>query len=69
LTPVAVAALIALIVLLAWLVARFEVYCLNDLASAEDAELRYLTRQGWSVLILLWIPFGGLLYLRRGRIR
>lgn len=65
----AVAALIALAVLAAWLLARFEVYCLADLAQAEDWELRYFTRQAWTFFILLCIPFGGLTYLRAGKIR
>jgi hypothetical protein len=48
-------------------VVRFEMFCLRDIADAD--EVRYLTKQGWIVLCLLWIPFGGILYLYYGRTR
>jgi hypothetical protein len=51
------------------LVVRFEYICLSDLASADDSELRYLTRRGWLLLCLIAIPIGGLLYWRFGRDR
>lgn len=62
------AALIAfLAVVVIVVVVRFEVFCLNELASAEDNELVYLTRRGWTVAILFSIPFGGMAYLLFGR--
>jgi hypothetical protein len=48
-------------------VVRFEMFCLNELASAEDDELRYLTRRAWAVAIVISIPFGGVAYLLLGR--
>lgn len=53
----------------AWLIARFEMYCLADLARAGDWELQYLTRPAWAAVILLMIPVGGILYLLYGRPR
>ncbi len=50
-------------------IARFEQFCLRDLAQTPDPELRLFTRQGWTVLIVLWIPFGGLAYLSFGKWR
>ncbi len=49
------------------LVVRFEVFCLRDLARRSDRELRYLTRTGWLVVIVLVIPLGGIGYLCYGR--
>lgn len=46
---------------------RFLAFCLADLDRAQV--VRYLPRQTWRVLIMFWIPFGGLLYLRYGRFR
>lgn len=62
LVALVVAAAVAAIVA----VARFEQFCLNDLAQTPDYELRLFTRQAWTVLIILWIPFGGLAYLSVG---
>jgi hypothetical protein len=56
-------------ILVVALVVRFEYICLNDLASADDSELRYLTRRGWLLLCLIAIPIGGFLYWRFGRDR
>lgn len=50
-------------------VVRFERFCLQDLARTPDTELRVLTRQGWTLLIILWIPFGALAYLSFGKWR
>ncbi len=67
--PVA-AALIALVIAVAVVaVIRFEVFCLTDLARAEDCELRYLSRWAWAAVCLLSIPIGGILYLYYGRTR
>lgn len=66
-SPAVLAALAALGAAIAWVVVRFELFCLADLARAEDGELRVLSRQAWQLLIMLWIPFGGLFYLRFGR--
>ncbi|GIH14754.1 hypothetical protein [Rugosimonospora africana] len=46
---------------------RFLAFCLADLDRARV--VRYLPRQTWRLLIVFWIPFGGLLYLRYGRFR
>lgn len=61
---VAAVALVAVVVVAAL---RFEVFCLDDLAGTPDVRLRYLTRAGWLVLIVLCIPLGGVLYLYRGK--
>jgi hypothetical protein len=48
----------------------FEVYCLVDLARAE--EVRHLPKWAWAILCLgvgLTIPFGGIAYLVFGRVR
>jgi hypothetical protein len=50
-------------------VARFEWFCLKDLAQTSDEELRYLSRTGWIVVIAFSIPIGGILYLYYGRPR
>lgn len=65
LVALVVAAAVAAIVA----VVRFEQSCLQDLAQTRDSELRVLTRHGWTVLIILWIPFGGLAYLSFGKWR
>jgi hypothetical protein len=50
-------------------VVRFEAFCLNDLANAEDYELQYFSRRAWMFLCLFVVPFGGILYLLRGKAR
>jgi hypothetical protein len=50
-------------------IVRFEQFCLGDLAETPDYRLCCLNRQGWVVLILLFIPLGGVLYLLYGRPR
>jgi hypothetical protein len=50
-------------------IARFEMLCINDLSRRSDPELRYLSRQGWMVLIALAIPVGEILHLYYGRPR
>lgn len=50
-------------------VARFEFFCLDDLAKTSDYELRYLPRPGWIAVIVLSIPLGGILYLYYGKVR
>jgi len=55
---------LALLVPFAVWVARFEAFCLTDLAKTSDDELLYFPRQAWLLIILLLIPYGGLLYLR-----
>ena len=65
-TVQAVAA-VALVVLIVVAVVRFEVFCLDDLAETPDVRLQYLSRAGWLALILLCVPFGGILYLYRGK--
>ena len=58
-------ALIAIAVSLAAVV--FEGYCLVDLAHARA--VRLLPREAWALLMLITIPFGGMLYLAYGRVR
>ena len=58
-------ALALLVVLAVLVIVRFELFCLAELA--RTSEVRYLTRQAWTVVILFAIPIGGLLYLYRGR--
>jgi predicted tellurium resistance membrane protein TerC len=58
---------VALAVALAVVLARFVAFCLADLAQAR--EVQYLPRETWRRIILIWIPFGGLLYLRYGKVR
>lgn len=50
-------------------IARFEVFCIRDLLSADESELQLLPRSGWLVVIVLAIPLGGLAYLFYGRTR
>ncbi len=57
------AALVPLLVL----ATGFEVFCLVDLARAE--EVRHLPRWAWAIICLLSIPLGGILYLVFGRVR
>jgi hypothetical protein len=64
------AALIAFLAVVAIVVVvRFEVFCLRELARADDYQLLHLTRRGWTVAILFSIPFGGMAYLLFGRAR
>lgn len=65
-TPEA-ALLVLLVAVAAVAVFRFERTCLSDLARTPDERLRHFTRQGWIALIILGIPFGGILYLRAGK--
>jgi hypothetical protein len=46
---------------------RFIAFCLADLDQA--AAVQGLPRETWRLLIVILIPFGGLLYLRYGRVR
>jgi hypothetical protein len=63
-------AVIAVIVIAAVVVlARFEVFCLRELARAGDAGLLYLTRRAWAAAIILMIPLGGIAFLYYGRRR
>jgi Phospholipase_D-nuclease N-terminal len=45
----------------------FEVFCLVDVARAE--EVRYLPKWAWAVICVVSIPFGGAAYLILGRAR
>ncbi len=49
------------------LVLRFEQLCLRQLAQTPDDQLRLFTRPGWTVLIVFFIPIGGMLYLTASR--
>jgi Phospholipase_D-nuclease N-terminal len=59
------AALAPILVLL--VAVGFEVFCLVDLARAE--EVRYLPKWGWAIVSLISIPLGGIIYLAVGRVR
>lgn len=61
----AVVALLVVVVVV--VVVRFERLCLQQLADTPDDELTYFSRQGWLMLIVFVIPFGGMLFLLRGR--
>jgi hypothetical protein len=50
-------------------VARVETLCLKGLASHGDQELKYLSRTGWTIVIVLVIPVGGIFYLYFSRPR
>lgn len=43
----------------------FVVYCLVDLTRSKH--VRGLPRWAWAVVIVLFVPFGGLVYLLAGR--
>lgn len=45
----------------------FEVFCLVDLARAE--EVRYLPKWGCLIVSLVSIPLGGIIYLSMGKVR
>lgn len=57
------AALVTLLVV----VLGFTVYCVVDLARAE--EFRYLDRETWALICLVSLPLGGIIYLAVGRKR
>jgi hypothetical protein len=48
-------------------IGRFLVFCLSDLAATSDFELRHLTRAGWTAVIALVVPIGGIVYLYWGK--
>lgn len=56
-----------LVVVGAAVVVRFEQSCLRELAQTPEYQLRLFTRTGWITLIVLCIPFGGLLFMSAGR--
>jgi heme/copper-type cytochrome/quinol oxidase subunit 4 len=61
-------AAVALVVAVAVVaIVRFELLCFQDLSRRRDAELNYLSRAGWAVMIAVVIPIGGLVYLVCGR--
>jgi hypothetical protein len=51
------------------LVVRYERLCLQELAATPDNHLLHLSRQGWLVAIVFFIPLGGMAFLCVGRIR
>lgn len=62
-------ALIAVLVAVGVVVAvRFELFCLRDLAETPDQQLRYFTRQGWTAVIIVSIPLGGIFYFYAGKV-
>jgi hypothetical protein len=58
---------LAVVAALATYLYRFISFCLADLAQAPAVQ--YLPRQTWRLLILIWIPVGGILYLLYGKVR
>ncbi len=64
-TPmVALVTAAALLSVVVW----FDARCLADLARTRDDQLRYLTRTGWALLIVVTFPLGPVLYLRYGKV-
>ena len=61
------ALVLVLVVAGLFVIIRFEMFVLAALAHRPDDELRFLPRAGWLAVCLLTIPFGGVLYLTRGR--
>ena len=51
------------------LIVRFEMFCLHDLAGTPDWQLRGLDRRGWTLVTLVSIPLGGIVYLYCGKTR
>jgi hypothetical protein len=45
----------------------FDAYCLLDIARAAD--VRYLRKWAWTVICLVQMPLGGIVYLSIGRVR
>lgn len=68
-TTAEAAAIAALVAAAVVVIARFEIFCLRELAQANDSDLRYLTRRAWAAAIILMIPLGGIAYLYCGRPR
>lgn len=58
-----VAALVPIVVV----AVGFEVFCLVDLARAD--EVRYVPRWAWAIICVVSIPLGGIVYLSIGRSR
>ena len=48
------------------LVIRFEIFCLTDIARAN--EVRHLSKPAWAAVCIFSIPFGCMLYLLYGRV-
>ena len=48
------------------LVVGWEVLCLGEVVRAD--RVRFLPRWAWAVACLIFIPFGGILYLLAGRV-
>jgi hypothetical protein len=46
--------------------AGFAVFCLADLARAR--QVRYLPKWGWTIVCLIQIPLGGIMYLAAGKV-
>ncbi len=63
-TVVTLAVVLSLVALVVW----FDARCLADLARTRDDQLRYLTRTGWALLIVVTFPLGPVLYLRYGKV-
>jgi hypothetical protein len=61
------ALLVAVLLLLAVAVIRFELFCLRDIA--QTPYTRVFPREAWIVITIVSIPLGGLLYLYAGRPR
>jgi hypothetical protein len=66
-TTAQAAVLAVLIIAAVVVIARFELFCLRELAQANDADLQYLTRPAWAAAIILMIPLGGIAFLYYGR--
>lgn len=61
---VAVVIVVAVVVVAAVMYVR---RCLAVLEETPDVRLRYLTRAGWTAVIICVIPIGGMMFLGYGR--
>jgi hypothetical protein len=64
-TTATLLAVLAVLALVVW----FDRRCLADLAATSDYELRYVSRTGWALIIILSFPIGPMLYLALAKTR